>query len=67
MYRLMKSERQSSAEASGRQLYQQTVVATFDDLEEAVAACLRANQTSRARHYLLDDSGKELYGGAWID
>ncbi|AGA90312.1 hypothetical protein Thimo_1529 [Thioflavicoccus mobilis 8321] len=67
MYRLMKSELFPLDSMHGRRGYTQKEVAVYEDFDEAVNACTRANQGFEARHYILDESGKEYYAGVWID
>ena len=47
--------------------YEQREVAENALLDDAVAACDKANHDFRTRHYVLNDSGKEFYARSWID
>lgn len=67
-YKLMKSEltKRAQDEAVSRP-YEQTEVARYVVFDEAVSACAKANRKPDARHYVMNDSGKEYYAGGWID
>ena len=69
MYRLMKSDRFTLDHAtSGRMsLYRQTEIDQFEQFPAAAAACTAANRKGGIRHYLVNASGREYYGGIWID
>jgi hypothetical protein len=69
MYRLMKSEKLTlDHRASGSKLsYRQIQVTRFRQFSAALTACEAANDKVGSRHYVLNASGKEYYGGAWID
>ena len=68
MYTLMKSEQTRLGDgAAGSRGYKQKEVARYADFDSAVAACDKANRGVKARHYLLNDSGRELYADIWID
>jgi len=69
MYRLMKSEKFTLGHVvSGSKLsYRQIQVTQFQQFSAALTACGAANDKTGARHYVLNASGKEYYGGAWID
>jgi hypothetical protein len=68
MYTLMKSEHSKIwGSEVGPRAYEQKEVAQYTALREAVAACDQANRERKARHYLMNDSGKEYYLNSWID
>jgi hypothetical protein len=69
MYRLMKSERYTLNHLVSGQVssYRQSEVAHYQHAYEALKACEVANNRESARHYVLNDTGKEYYGGTWID
>jgi len=69
MYRLMKSEKFTLEHlTSGLTPFsRQTPVEHFQQLRSALDACKVANNDGRSRHYLLNASGQEYYGGTWID
>ena len=68
MYTLMKSEKtKPDNRVTGPQAYKQKIVANYAVFREAVEACDSANRQSKARHYVMNDSGKEYYGDTWID
>jgi cellobiose-specific phosphotransferase system component IIA len=68
MYILMKSEQTKLGYGAAKsQAYEQKEVAHYADFDAAVAACDKANREIRTRHYVLNDSGQELYAGTWID
>jgi hypothetical protein len=68
MYILMKSEQTRLGDgAAGSQVFEQKEVARYADFDSAVAACEQANREAKNRHYVLDDSGRELYADTWID
>ena len=68
MYTLMKSEQSGlGSRATEPGAFEQKEVTRFAAFDEAVAACDTANREFKARHYLMNDSGKEYYAGAWID
>jgi hypothetical protein len=64
MYRLMKSEKFTLDHLTS---YRQTQVKCFGRLRAALGACEVANNGGASRHYLLNESGQEYYGGTWID
>jgi hypothetical protein len=68
MYRLMKSEKFALDQLSSgiRSFYRQTQVEQFRQLHSALGACELANDSGSPRHYLLNGSGQEYYGGSWI-
>jgi hypothetical protein len=68
MYTLMKSERAKLGDGiPGFRAYEQKQVAQYADIFDALTACDKANQQNKARHYVMNDSGKELYADSWID
>jgi hypothetical protein len=70
MYRLMKSERYTlNYPVSGpTSTYRQSEVTHYRQANEALKACEVANnKVDGARHYVLNDTGQEYFGGAWID
>ena len=69
MYRLMKSEKFTLdyLTAGLTSFYRQTQVKCFQQFRSALGACEVANNRSRSRYYLLNESGQEYYGGTWID
>ncbi len=68
MYTLMKSEQSYRGEASTRsRADEQKTVARYPLLDDALAACDKANWELGAPHYLINDAGKEYYAGTWID
>jgi len=69
MYRLMKSEKFTLEHLTSglRSYYRQTPVEHFQQLRSALDACVVANNDGRSRHYVLNASGQEYYGGTWID
>lgn len=70
MYRLMKSERYTlnhlvSGPVSS---YRQSEVAHYQQAYKALKACEVANnKVDTDRHYVLNDTGQEYFGGVWID
>jgi len=69
MYRLMKSEKFTLDDVTSGLIsfYRQTAVECFPQLYVALGACEVANNNGSSRHYLLNESGQEYYGGTWID
>jgi hypothetical protein len=68
MYTLMKSEKMEyQSGATGSRAYEQVEVGQYVHFLDAVAACDKANREHADWHYLMNDSGKELYNGSWID
>jgi hypothetical protein len=69
MYRLMKSKKFTLDHViSGSKLsYRQIQVTQFLQFSAALTACEAANDNVGDHHYILNASGKEYYGGAWID
>ncbi|MFC1603366.1 hypothetical protein ACFL3U_07340 [Pseudomonadota bacterium] len=69
MYRLMKSEKFTldHVVSGSNLLYRQTQVTQFLRFSAALTACEAANDKVGSRHYVLNASGKEYYGGIWID
>jgi hypothetical protein len=69
MYRLMKSEKPTPVHANSGlvSFYRQTQVERFQQFPSALRACGVANDGGLPRHYLLNESGQEYYGGTWID
>ena len=70
MYRLMKSERYTLNHPVSGPLssYRQSVVTHYRQADEALKACETANNNvDIARHYVLNDTGQEYFGGTWID
>jgi len=70
MYRLMKSERYESGHLVSGSIpnYRQIDVAKYQHLCKAMGACEAASETvNNSRHYVLNDAGKEFFGGTWID
>lgn len=69
MYRLMKSEKLilNHILSGSLSLYRQIQIKQFPQLSKAVDACKNANRSGESRFYILNDSGKELYGDSWID
>ena len=69
MYRLMKSEKSTFDDVDSRSMspYRQIQLNQFRQLSAALTACEAANVKSRACHYIINESGKEYYGGTWID
>jgi hypothetical protein len=69
MFRLMKSEKlpldrvNSGSVSSCRQIQ----VTQFQRFNTALIACGVANGNGESFHYILNESGKEYYGGTWID
>ena len=51
----------------GSRTFEQKEVSQYVIFDEAVAACDKANRVLKARHYVMNDSGKEYYGDTWID
>jgi len=47
--------------------YRQTQLNQFQQLSTALTACEAANDKGKAYHYVINASGKEYYGGTWID
>ena len=52
---------------TGSRAYEQKEVGQYVELETVLAACSKANQKLKARHYVMNDSGKEYYADSWID
>ena len=69
MYRLMKSEKITLEHPISGSLssYRQTQLGQFRGLGDALSACETANEELGFHHYILNASGKEYYGGTWID
>jgi hypothetical protein len=69
MYRLMKSEKPIPVHTTPGFVcfYRQTQVKRFHQFPSALRACGIANDGGTPRHYLLNDSDQEYYGGTWID
>lgn len=69
MYRLMKSQKFTLDHLTSGLIsfYRQTQVKHFRQLRSALGACAAVNKNGTSRHYLLNESGQEYYGGAWID
>jgi len=68
MYTLMKSEQiKFGNSATGPRAYEQKEVGQYVEFETILAACSKANRQLKARHYVMNDSGKEYYADSWID
>jgi len=68
MFTLMKSEQTRISQGPpGSRAYEQRRVAEYAKFADAIAACNDANRELTARHYVLNESGKELYADTWID
>lgn len=70
MYHLMKSARYTlNHPVSGpMSSYRQFEVTHYRQANEALMACDMANKAEdSARHYVLNDTGQEYFGGTWID
>lgn len=69
MYRLMKSEKfiLNHILSGSLSLYRQIQVNQFPQFSKAVDACNEANRGGESRFYVLNDNGKELFEGSWID
>ncbi len=68
MYTVMKSEQTKlGISATGSPAFEQKEVTQYAVFDEAVAACDEANRERKARHYVMNDSGKEYYADTWID
>jgi hypothetical protein len=68
MFTLMKSEQTKISQGPpGPRAYKQRRVAEYAKFADAIAACNDANREFKARHYVLNESGKELYADTWID
>jgi len=70
MYHLMKSERYTLDHLVSGPMssYRQSEVTHYRQANEALKACEMANNKGEsARHYVLNDTGQEYFGGTWID
>jgi len=69
MYRLVKFEKCAFDHVvPGFKLsYRQIQVTRFLQLSAALTACEAANDKVGDHHYILNASGKEYYGGTWVD
>jgi len=69
VYRLMKSKKfPLDPVISGSKLsYRQIQVTRFLQFSAALTACEAANDKVGDHHYILNASGKEYYGGTWVD
>ena len=69
MYRLMKSEKFTVDQVISGSMssYRQIQLNQFRQLSAALTACEAANDKRESCHYVINESGKEYYGGAWVD
>lgn len=69
VYRLMKSEKftLNPMDSASVSCYRQIQVSKFHQLSDALAACNTANHKAGTRYFILNELGKEYYGGAWVD
>lgn len=69
MYRLFRSEPIPchGAVLNVSPLYRQVQLHQFQKLEAALCACDIYNTKPGSRHYILNDTGRKLYDGQWID
>ncbi|MFC1602726.1 hypothetical protein ACFL3U_04085 [Pseudomonadota bacterium] len=57
----------SSTRSGEMSPYRQIQVNQFWKFSAALSACEVANNKVDDHHYILNESGKEYHGGAWID
>jgi hypothetical protein len=69
MYRLMMSKKSTLAHMviGSMPSYRQIQVNHFQQFSAALTACETANDEGESFHYVLNESDKEYYKGAWID
>ena len=69
MFRLMKSEKFAldPVVSGSMSSYRQIQLNQFRQLSAALTACEAANDKVGDHHYILNASGKEYYGGTWVD
>jgi hypothetical protein len=68
MYTLMKCKRSKAGRPApgASSAYVQVEVAQYADFDDAITARDTANISLAARHYVMNDSGREYYDGTWI-
>jgi hypothetical protein len=68
MYTLMKCRRSKAGRPApgASSAYVQVEVAQYADFDDAITARDTANISLAARHYVMNDSGREYYDGTWI-